>query len=46
MKVKTIKGKSISYGGQRRKEFKNKMMENKGKEIKLAKEKSKQKKEG
>jgi hypothetical protein len=37
---------SGSYGGQRGKEFKNKVMESKEKEIKLAEEKSRQKKEG
>jgi hypothetical protein len=45
MKIRIIKGKSINYGGQRDKEFKKKMMESKGREIKLAEEKSKQEKE-
>ena len=44
MKVKIIKGKSISKSAQRGKEFKAK--KSKGKEIKLAEEKSKQEKEG
>jgi hypothetical protein len=38
--------KSISYGGQIGREFKKKMMKSRGKEIKLAEEKSKQEKEG
>jgi len=45
MKIKIIKRKIINYDGQRDKEFKKKMMESKGREIKLAEEKSKQEKE-